>query len=147
MTACGPLKLGGAELPFELGLEGLSDGDVLLHSVARALLGAAGLGDLGEHFPNDPRWEGIGSDKIVARVLELVTEKGLAPVHIDAIIIAQKPRLASYLETMVSSMMKILNVERSMINLQVTSTDGTGIIGAERAIGAQAAVTLEAIPS
>ena len=144
LVAGRPLRLGGVEVPFERGLEGHSDGDVLLHAVASALLGALGAGDLGTHFPSsDPRWHGVASRELVEVVMELVRERGFAVGNLDATVIAQVPRLAPFRDAMVRGVARCLDVEPERVSVKVTSSDGLGAIGRGDGIAAQAIVLLE----
>ena len=139
-----PLRLGGVTIPFERGLAGHSDGDVLLHAIARALLGALGAGDLGQHFPSsDERWRGAESGAFVREALALVLRRGLAVANLDATVIAEAPRLAPHLEAMRQSVAGLLELPAERVNVQVTSTDGLGAIGRGEGIAAQAVVLLE----
>jgi 2-C-methyl-D-erythritol 2,4-cyclodiphosphate synthase len=139
-----PLLLGGVEIEHDHGLEGHSDGDVLLHAVASALLGALGDGDLGEHFPSsDPALAGISSGNIVARVMERVRTRGLAIGNLDATVVAQVPRLGPHREKMSASLADLLGVDRERVNVKVTSTDRMGAIGRGDGIAASAVVLLE----
>ncbi len=138
-----PLWLGGVEIPHSRGLAGHSDGDVLLHAVASALLGALGEGDLGKHFPSsDPALEGIASAAILGDVAARVRAAGLAIGHLDATVVAQEPRLAPHLEKMRASVAGILGVETARVNVKATSTDGLGAIGRGEGIAAQAVALL-----
>jgi 2-C-methyl-D-erythritol 2,4-cyclodiphosphate synthase len=138
------LRLGGIEVPYERGLEGHSDGDVLLHAIASALLGALGAGDLGTHFPSsDPRWKDATSDRFVAAALAIARERGFAVGNLDATVIAQMPRLAPHRAAMVASVARCLGVEASRVSVKITSTDGLGAIGRGDGIAAQAVILLE----
>jgi len=138
-----PLLLGGVEIPHPRGLEGHSDGDVLLHAVASALLGALGAGDLGRHYPSsDPRLAGISSRVIVGEVAARVRDAGLAVANVDATVIAQEPRLAPHLGAMRASLADLLGVGEDRVNVKATSTDGLGAIGRGEGIAAQAVVLL-----
>lgn len=138
------LRLGGVEIPFELGLEGHSDGDVLLHAVTSALLGAIGAGDLGSHFPSsDARWKGADSGALLASVVALVRERGFAIGNVDATVIAQVPRLAPHRDAMQASVARRLGVEPERVNLKITSTDALGAIGRGEGIAAQAVALVE----
>lgn len=144
LVAGRPLVLGGVAIPYERGLEGHSDGDVLLHAVASALLGALGDGDLGRHFPSsDPALRGIAGGEIVARVVERVRARGLAVGHVDTTVVAQAPRLAPHVEKMEASLADALGAPRGRVNVKVTSTDGLGAIGRAEGIAAHAVVLLE----
>jgi 2-C-methyl-D-erythritol 2,4-cyclodiphosphate synthase len=137
-----PLILGGVEVPHDRGLEGHSDGDVLLHAVASALLGALGEGDLGRHFPSsDPALAGIASSEILARVAARARAAGFAVANVDATLVAEAPRLAPYLEKMERAMAELLDAP---VNVKVTSTDGLGFTGRGEGIAATAVVLLEA---
>jgi 2-C-methyl-D-erythritol 2,4-cyclodiphosphate synthase len=139
LAAGRPLVLGGVEIPFDRGLEGHSDGDVLLHAVANALLGALGQGDLGRHFPSsDAALHGIASTEILARVGARLLEAGFAVANLDATIVAQAPRLGAHLAEMEAVIVGVLGVTADRVNLKVTSTDGLGAIGRGEGIAAQA---------
>jgi len=145
LVAGRPLRLGGVEIPHARGLEGHSDGDVLLHAIASALLGALGAGDLGSHFPSsDPRWKDADSAALLASVCALVRERGFAIGNVDATVIAQEPRLAPHREAMVASVARCLGVEPARVGVKITSTDGLGAIGRGEGIAAQAVALLEA---
>jgi len=138
------LVLGGVEIAYERGLEGHSDGDVLLHAVASALLGALGAGDLGTHFPSsDPRWQGVASSALVEAVMEQVRERGFGIGNVDATVIAQQPRLAAFRDAMVRGVARSLDVDPGRVSVKITSTDGLGAIGRGDGIAAQAVVLLE----
>ena len=140
-----PLKLGGIRVPFEFGLEGHSDGDVLLHAIADAVLGASGLGDLGTHFPSTaPELAGIDSRILVRKVVEMASERGWSVAYVDATIVAQRPKLGPYLERMRLSIAETLGVEPGFANVKATSTDRVGAIGRGEGIAAQAIATLRA---
>jgi len=138
-----PLRLGGIEVPHDRGLAGHSDGDVLLHVVASALLGALGEGDLGRHFPSsDPALAGIDSGEILSRVAVMVRERGYVVGNVDGTIVAQEPRLAPHLEKMRSAIAERLGVAADLVNVKVTSTDRLGAIGRGEGIAAQAVALL-----
>ena len=137
------LVLGGVEIPHDRGLDGHSDGDVLLHAVASALLGALGEGDLGRHFPSsDPALAGIDSGEILSRVAVMVRERGYVVGNVDGTIVAQEPRLAPHLEKMCSAIAGRLGVAADRVNVKVTSTDRLGAIGRGEGIAAQAVALL-----
>ena len=139
-----PLVLGGVPIEHDRGLEGHSDGDVLLHAVASALLGALGEGDLGAHFPSsDPALAGIASGALVQRVMERVRARGLAIGNLDTSVIAQVPRLAPYREKMAAAIADLLRVEPERVNVKLTSSDRLGAIGRGEGIAASAVVLLE----
>lgn len=139
-----PLLLGGVRIPHDRGLEGHSDGDVLLHAVTSALLGAIGAGDLGSHFPSsDPSLHGIASGELLVRTMRLVHEAGLIVGNLDATLIAQAPRLGPHLAAMRESIATRLGVEAARVNVKVTSTDGLGALGRAEGIAALAVVLLQ----
>jgi 2-C-methyl-D-erythritol 2,4-cyclodiphosphate synthase len=143
-----PLRLGGVTIPYERGLVGHSDGDVLLHAIARALLGALGAGDLGRHFPSsDERWHGAESGAFVREAAARVREAGLALGNLDATLIAEAPRLAPHQEAIRKSVAELLGAPLEAVNIQVTSTDGLGAIGRGEGIAAQVVVLLAAAES
>jgi 2-C-methyl-D-erythritol 2,4-cyclodiphosphate synthase len=138
------LMLGGVEVPFDRGLEGHSDGDVLLHAVASALLGAMGAGDLGEHFPSsDPQWAGVASGILLGRVADMLASSGFTVGNIDATIVAQVPRLGPHAGKMKATIADLLRLAPERVNVKVTSTDGLGDIGREEGIAALAVATVE----
>jgi 2-C-methyl-D-erythritol 2,4-cyclodiphosphate synthase len=138
-----PLRLGGIEVPHDRGLAGHSDGDVLLHAVTSALLGALGEGDLGRHFPSsDPGLEGIASGRLLSQVIEQVRSAGWAVGNVDATIVAQAPRLAAYLAGMEAAIADLLGVSEDAVNVKVTSTDGLGTLGRGEGIAALAVALL-----
>lgn len=138
------LRLGGIPIPHDRGLEGHSDGDVLLHVVASAVLGALGEGDLGSWFPSsDERWRGADSATLLAAVLERMRERGFAVGNLDATVIAQEPRLSRYREAMQAHVARLLGAPVGTINVKITSTDKLGAIGRGEGIAAEAVVLLE----
>ncbi len=138
-----PLRLGGVTVPAERGLAGHSDGDVLMHAVASALLGALGAGDLGVHFPSsDLALAGIASGEILARVASRMRAAGLRLGNLDATVVAQAPRLAPYRDKMEASLADALGVAQAAVNVKITSSDGLGAIGAGEGIAALAVVLL-----
>jgi 2-C-methyl-D-erythritol 2,4-cyclodiphosphate synthase len=144
LVAGRPLVVGGVEIPHDRGLDGHSDGDVLLHAVASALLGAMGEGDLGTHFPSsDPALAGIASGRLVTRVVEMLASRGLAIGNLDATLVAQVPRLAPHLPKMRASIADLLGVDAGRVNVKATSTDHLGHLGRGEGIAATAVVLLE----
>jgi 2-C-methyl-D-erythritol 2,4-cyclodiphosphate synthase len=138
------LVLGGVEVPHDRGLLGHSDGDVLLHAIASALLGALGEGDLGLHFPSsDPQLAGAASSVILTRVVERMDRAGLVLGNLDATVIAQEPRLAPHREAMEKEIARLLRAPEGRINVKLTSTDHLGALGRGEGIAAQAIVLLE----
>lgn len=143
LVADRPLWLGGVELPFDRGLAGHSDGDVLLHAVADAILGALGLGDLGAHFPSsDESLRDVASAELLARVVARMAAAGYRLGNLDATILAQVPRLSPHQPAMRKRLAEVLGADEAAVNLKVTSTDGLGAIGRQEGIGAQAVVLL-----
>lgn len=137
------LVLGGVEIPSELGLEAHSDGDCLLHAITDALLGAAGLGDLGRHFPNtDPALAGVDSRRLLADVLARLRDGGYRVGNVDSTIIAQKPRVSPYIERMRAVIAADLAVDHERVNVKATTTEGMGFTGRGEGIAAMAVVTL-----
>lgn len=140
------LILGGVEIPYEKGLLGHSDADVLLHAVMDALLGAAALGDIGKHFPdNDPAYEGADSMKLLEEVGKLLQEKAYFIENIDATVIAQRPKLAPYIETMRENIAARLQIDKNQVNVKATTEEGLGFTGQGQGISAQAICLLETI--
>ena len=138
-----PLIVGGVSILHERGLEGHSDGDVLLHAIADALLGALREGDLGRHFPSsDPSLRGMASIEILSRVMALSRERGFRVVNLDATVIAQAPRLAPHQREMEAVVAEVLGISQEAVNLKVTSTDQLGAIGRGEGIAATAVVLL-----
>ena len=138
------LILGGVEVPFEKGPVGHSDGDVLSHTICDALLGAAGLGDIGTHFPDtDPKWKGASSLLFLEHVRKLLAERSLRIDHIDAVVITEKPKLGPHFPAMCQALAKALGIEPARINLKAKTHEGIGEIGRSEAIAAQAIATLE----
>ena len=137
------LILGGVKIPYEKGLLGHSDADVLLHAIMDALLGAAALGDIGKHFPEtEEKYKGADSIHLLKKVKELIEEKMYVIENIDATIIAQKPKLAPYRETMVKNICDALNIREEQINIKATTEEGLGFTGAGEGISAQAICSL-----
>ncbi|MCI8336270.1 MAG: 2-C-methyl-D-erythritol 2,4-cyclodiphosphate synthase [Peptococcaceae bacterium] len=137
------LVLGGVEIPFEKKLLAHSDGDVLLHAIADSLLGAAGLGDIGVHFPdNDPAYRGISSLVLLERVGEKLTEAGLAVQNVDSTIVAQQPKLVSFIPQMRENIAAALGLDSAMVNVKATTTEGMGFTGSGEGIAAYAVCLL-----
>ena len=138
------LILGGVEIPFERGLLGHSDGDVLLHAVADALLGAAGKGDIGQHFPSsDPQYKGISSLRLLERVGGLLKRDGFGVVNIDATVLAEGPRLSSYFEAMKKKIASALGLDARNIGIKATTQEGLGAVGRGEGMAALAVALLE----
>ena len=141
-----PLVLGGITVPFDRGLLGHSDGDVLTHAVVDAVLGGAGLGDIGRHFPSDDeRYRGAVSLALLAEAVRLAAESGWRPVYVDATIVAESPRLSSFLDAASRSLAESLGVTADSVNLKATTTDGLGFAGRGEGIAAMAVATLDPI--
>ena len=137
------LILGGVEIPYEKGLLGHSDADVLLHAIMDALLGAAALGDIGKHFPDtDPAYKGISSIRLLEHVGKLLEEEDYVVGNIDATIIAQRPKMAPHIPKMRANVAKALQIEESQINIKATTEEGLGFTGAGAGIAAHAVVLL-----
>lgn len=137
------LILGGVEIPYERGLLGHSDADVLTHAVMDALLGAAGLGDIGRHFPdNDPAYAGADSLRLLAAVMDLLAQAGWQVGNVDSTIIAQRPKLASYLPEMKRKLAVIMGVLPEQVNIKATTEEGLGFTGSGEGIAAQAVALL-----
>ena len=138
-----PLILGGITIPHSHGLLGHSDADALLHAITDALLGAAGLGDIGHHFPdNDPQYRGVDSRILLGRVLQTITTAGWEIGNLDATIIAQAPKLAPHLPRMIESIAQVLQLDASAINVKAKTAEGFGAVGRAEAIEVQAVVLL-----
>lgn len=139
------LIIGGVEIPYQLGLAGHSDADVLLHAICDALLGAAGLGDIGRHFPDtDPKFKGIDSRHLLREVMRLVALKGFHVVNVDATIIAQAPRMAPHIPQMEANIAADLCVGTEVVNVKATTTERLGYTGRGEGIAAQAVCLLMA---
>ena len=134
-----PLIIGGVTIPYEKGLLGHSDADVLLHAVSDALLGAAALGDIGQHFPDtDDSFLGADSMVLLARVVELLSESGYSVGNIDATIIAQRPKMAGFIPKMRENIAKACGVDISRVNVKATTEEGLGFTGSGEGISAHA---------
>jgi 2-C-methyl-D-erythritol 2,4-cyclodiphosphate synthase len=139
-----PLILGGIQIPFERGLLGHSDADVLVHAACDALLGAAGLGDLGCHFPDScEEYKDIYSIKLLERCAQMVSEQGFKVVNLDAVILAHAPKLMPYRIEMEMTMARALNVSANCINIKATTTEGLGLIGRQEGMAAQCVVLID----
>jgi 2-C-methyl-D-erythritol 2,4-cyclodiphosphate synthase len=135
------LVLGGVTIPYELGLDGHSDADVLLHAICDALLGAVGKGDIGEHFPNtDERYRGVSSMKLLGQVHQLLHREGYVVGNVDAVILAQAPALKEYKKKMAQQIAGALSIDVSVVNIKATTNEGMGFVGRQEGIAAYAAV-------
>ena len=140
------LILGGVEIPFEKGLQGHSDADVLLHAIMDALLGAAGLGDIGKHFPDtDPAYKGASSLKLLEHVGDLIGQELYVISNIDATIIAQKPKLLPYIDAMIQNVAQALHLEENQVNIKATTEEGLGFTGSMEGISAHAVCVLTSV--
>lgn len=138
------LRLGGVTLPHPLGLQGHSDGDALLHALTDALLGAAGAGSIGEQFPDsDPRWQGTDSSVFLQRAQQLAGESGLRVVSVDAVVIAQSPKIAPHAAEIRARLAQLLEVSQNVIGVRGTSTNGLGFIGRNEGLAAMVVLLLE----
>jgi 2-C-methyl-D-erythritol 2,4-cyclodiphosphate synthase len=146
LVAGRPLILGGVEVPFHLGLAGHSDADVLVHALGDALLGAVALGDLGRHFPDsDPVYKNISSLILLEKIMEKVKAKGFRPVNVDAVIVAEAPRLVPHFPGMIAKLAPILELSPEEINLKATTTEQMGFAGKGEGIAASAVVLVERV--
>jgi 2-C-methyl-D-erythritol 2,4-cyclodiphosphate synthase len=135
------LVLGGVEIPFERGLAGHSDADVLAHAVTDAILGAAGLGDIGEHFPDtDPRWEGADSLVLLREVVALVARDGWTVAHVDATVMLERPKLAPFRAEIGA---RLADATGATVSVKATTGEGMGFVGREEGAAALAVATLE----
>lgn len=137
------LILGGVEVPYELGLLGHSDADVLTHAIMDALLGAAGMGDIGRHFPDtDPRYAGADSLKLLGCVMEMLSAAGWKVGNVDSTIVAQRPKLAPYLPQMQQNLARAMDVQPDQINVKATTEEKLGFTGSGEGMAAQAVALL-----
>ena len=142
------LILGGVRVPFEKGLLGHSDADVLCHAIADAILGALALGDIGGHFPDsDPAYEGMSSLELLRRVVERVIPKNAGVFNVDATVVAQRPKVAPYIPAMRAQLAEVLRVSVDRISVKATTTEGLGFEGLGEGISAQAVVLVKLIDS
>ena len=140
----GDVILGGVKIPYEQGLEAHSDGDVVLHALCDALLGAAALGDIGKHFPDtDPEFKGADSRVLLRHVYNIVQQKGYLLVNVDITIIAQAPKMAPHIVAMCTNIADDLNVDIDYINVKATTTERLGFEGRKEGIAVQAVVLIE----
>lgn len=138
------LVLGGVEIPFDRGLQGHSDADVLLHAICDALLGAAGLGDIGQHFPDDnAAFAGVDSRELLREVARKLAGQDYRVINLDATIIAQAPRMLPYRARMIGNIAQDLRVSPALINIKATTTEGLGFTGRGEGIAAQAIALIE----
>ncbi len=140
------LMIGGVDIPFEKGLLGHSDADVLLHAICDAMLGAAGLGDIGRHFPDTaPIYKDISSLMLLEEVRRLLAEAGFRVHNVDATIVAEKPKMAPHIANMVRNIAEAIKVDRSAVNVKATTTEGLGFTGRDEGMAACAVVLLRKV--
>jgi 2-C-methyl-D-erythritol 2,4-cyclodiphosphate synthase len=138
-----PLILGGVEIPYHLGLLGHSDADLLTHAITDALLGAACLGDIGQHFPpSDPQWKGVSSLLLLKKVLELVYAKQLTLSNVDAVVVAERPKLAPHIPAIRQSLSSVVGLPMDRLSVKATTQEGLGPIGEGLAMACYAVVLL-----
>ena len=138
------LVLGGINIPHTHGLEGHSDGDVLTHSIIDAILGAAGLGDIGTHFPpDDEQYRGIDSTILLSRTVEIIAEHDWRVQYVDATILAERPRLRPYISEIQATLVRSLRISDGLVNVKATTTDGLGFTGRGEGIASMAVATLD----
>lgn len=136
--------IGGVKIPFDKGLLGHSDADVLIHAIMDAIIGALGLGDIGKHFPDtDQKYKNINSLLLLQQVYELMKDKGYQIGNLDGVIIAQKPKMAPYIEMMKKKISNVLKTSVENINIKATTEEGLGFTGKEEGISSQAVVLIE----
>ena len=137
------LILGGLEIPHELGLEAHSDGDVLIHAIMDALLGAAALGDIGYYFPMTAEFKDISSVELLKRVCAIIKEKGYSIGNVDSIVVAQKPKLAPYILQMRERLAEVMQIDIDAVSVKATTEEGLGFTGTEQGIASYAVVGLK----
>ena len=143
LVAARPLFLGGIEIPYDKGLLGHSDGDVLIHALCDALLGALALGDIGEHFPDtDPKYEGIASSKLLKVVKEFVDSNGYKINNLDAVVIAQAPALTPFKKEIKQKLCTLMNIQEDILNIKAKTNEGLGAVGNNEAIACYAVASL-----
>jgi 2-C-methyl-D-erythritol 2,4-cyclodiphosphate synthase len=140
------IMLGGVRIPHERGVRAHSDGDVVIHALCDALLGAAGLGDIGMHFPDtDPQWRGVAGAVLLERVLAMLVARGFEPVNVDVTILAERPRIAPHREAMRRRLAEMLDLAPEVVNVKATTTEQLGLIGRGEGIAAQAIALVESL--
>jgi 2-C-methyl-D-erythritol 4-phosphate cytidylyltransferase/2-C-methyl-D-erythritol 2,4-cyclodiphosphate synthase len=139
----GPIMLGGIEIPHSRGLAGHSDADVALHAITDALLGAAGLGDIGEHFPpSDPRWKGADSSLLLAHAVALLRERDAVIDHLDCTVVAEAPKVGPHRQAMRERIAEIVGLDVGQVSVKATTTEGLGFAGRREGIAAQAVASI-----
>lgn len=140
------IMLAGVRVPHERGVQAHSDGDVVVHALCDALLGAAGLGDIGMHFPDtDPQWRGAAGAVLLERVLAMLLARGFEPVNVDVTILAERPRIAPHREAMRRRLAELLDLPPEMVNVKATTTEQLGLIGRGEGLAAQAIALVESL--
>jgi 2-C-methyl-D-erythritol 2,4-cyclodiphosphate synthase len=140
------IMVGGVRIPHERGVRAHSDGDVVVHALCDALLGAAGLGDIGMHFPDtDPQWQGVAGAVLLERVLAMLLARGFEPVNVDVTILAERPRIAPHREAMRRRLAEMLDLPAEMVNVKATTTEQLGLIGRGEGLAAQAIALVESL--
>lgn len=138
------LLLGGVEIPYIKGLLGYSDGDVALHAISDAILGALGMGDIGEHFPNtDPKYKDISSVELLKKVADIAASKKFTIGNVDTVILAEEPKIFPFKSKMADVIARVLGINRESVNIKATTNEGVGSLGKGEAIAAYAVVILE----
>ncbi|MBN2453158.1 MAG: 2-C-methyl-D-erythritol 2,4-cyclodiphosphate synthase [Candidatus Omnitrophica bacterium] len=138
------LVLGGVEIPYVKGLLGYSDGDVVMHAIADAMLGALALGDIGQHFPDtDPKYKGISSGELVKKVVSIIREKGFDVGNVDTMILAEEPKVGPFRGRMLEALAGVLGIAGDRISIKATTSEGVGSIGKGEAIAAYAVVAID----
>jgi len=141
------LIIGGVNMDFHMGLEGHSDADVLVHAVCDAILGAAGLGDIGDHFPDtDPQYNGISSIILLEKCGQLLEKKGCHIANMDCIVFAQVPKISPHKRQMEENIARALNMDSTLVNVKATTTEKLGFIGKEQGIAAQCTLLVKVVP-
>ncbi|MBT5855556.1 2-C-methyl-D-erythritol 2,4-cyclodiphosphate synthase [bacterium] len=141
-----PLILGGVEIPFEKGLLGHSDADVLAHAITDALLGALALGSIGDHFPDtDPKYKGADSMVLLRAVVDMITDKGYSIANVDSLVIAEQPKLKPHAQTIRESLAKHMGLDADQVSVKATTSETMGFVGREEGLAAQAVTLLVAI--
>jgi len=147
LAAGRPLRLAGVEIPAEAGPVAHSDGDVVFHAVADAVLGAAALGDLGRHFPDDdPAWAGADSARLLGRVVDMAREAGWRPASVDVNVLLETPKVAPHRDAMRARLAEALGLPAGAVSVKARTMEGLGPVGEGKAVAAQAVVVLEAAP-
>lgn len=142
-----PLVLGGVTIPHTKGLDGHSDADVLVHALMDALLGAAGLRDIGHYFPpNDPAFKGADSMKLLAKVVELLASEGFRPVNVDMTLLAERPKIGPHVETMREKISSVLGLVPRRVGIKATTNERLGYVGEEQGMAAYAVALIEPLP-